>query len=146
MNFFLYINRKYILVTLFVFVIIFFLLTFLANKQDNFKIAKPKLSNVDISKPKFSINNKSKKILITAEEGNFINTNEILLSNNVRFKSNNFSIETENVVFNRDNQTATSSHKSYFRTKKVTIISDGFDIFEKGDKIFFYGKSSVIIK
>ena len=146
MNFFLYINRKYILVTLFVFVIIFFLLTFLANKQDNFKIAKPKLSNVDISKPKFSINNKSKKILITAEEGNFINTNEILLSNNVRFKSNNFSIETENVVFNRDNQTAKSSHKSYFRTKKVTIISDGFDIFEKGDKIFFYGKSSVIIK
>ena len=60
-----------------------------------------KLSNADISEPKFAINNESKKIYITAKEGNFLNQDEILLKDNVRFKSNEFSIETEKVIFNR---------------------------------------------
>ena len=50
------------------------------------------LSNADISEPKFAINNESKKIYITASQGNFINKDEVLLNENVRFKSNDFSI------------------------------------------------------
>ena len=67
------------------------------------EIKDMKLSNVDISEPKFSINNSSKKIYITAKEGNFINKDEIILKKNVKFRSNEFSIETENVIFNRKN-------------------------------------------
>ena len=105
-----------------------------------------KLSNADISEPKFAINNESKKIYITAKEGNFLNQDEILLKDNVRFKSNEFSIETEKVIFNRNNQTAQSNTKSLFKSENTTISSDGFDIYDKGDKIVFYGKSFIILK
>ncbi len=103
-------------------------------------------SNADISEPKFSINNESKKIYITAMEGNFINEDEILLRENVRFSSNDFSIETENVIFNRNDQTAKSKTKSMFRSNNATISSDGFDIHDKGNKIIFYGNSYIILK
>ena len=103
-------------------------------------------SNADISKPKFAMNNDSKKIFITANEGNFLNNDKILLKDNVRFKSNNFSIETERVIFDRNNQTAQSKTKSFFKTKNTTISSDGFNIYDNGNKIIFYGNSFVILK
>ena len=104
------------------------------------------LSNVDISEPKFAINNETKKIYITAKEGNFINKDEILLKDSVRFKSNEFSIETEKVIFNRSNQTAQSKSKSFFKSKNTTISSNGFNIYDKGNKIVFYGKSFIVLK
>ncbi len=104
------------------------------------------LSNADISEPKFAINNESKKIYITASEGNFLNKNEVLLKNNVKFKSNNFSIETEKVIFNRNEQTAKSKSKSMFKSKNATIASDGFNIYDKGNKIVFYGNSFIVLK
>ena len=103
-------------------------------------------SNADISEPKFAINNESKKIYITASQGNFINKDEVLLNENVRFKSNDFSIETEKVIFNRDKQTAKSKTKSMFKSKNATITSDGFNIHDKGNKIIFYGNSYIILK
>ena len=104
------------------------------------------LSNADISQPKFAINNDSKKIYITASQGNFINKDEVLLNKNVRFKSNNFSIETEKVIFNRNKQTAKSKTKSMFKSKNATITSDGFNIYDKGNKLIFYGNSYIILK
>ncbi len=133
------------------FIIILFFAIFIFFKQNNINSKrideKPsKLSNTDISEPKFSINNDTQKIYITAKEGNFINKNEILLKKDVRFKSNDFSIETENVIFDRNNQTAKSKTKSLFKSKNTSITSDGFDINEKGNKIVFYGNSFVILK
>ncbi len=124
---------------------------FIFNKQFNKNNAKSKkpiinLSNADISEPRFAINNDSEKIYITAKEGNFLNKDEILLKENVRFKSNQFSIKTENVIFNRNKQTAKSDTKSLFKSKNTTITSDGFDIQDKGNKIIFYGNSYVILK
>ena len=104
------------------------------------------LSNVDIYEPKFAINNQSEKIYITAKEGNFLSKDKILLKENVRFKSNEFSIETENVIFDRSKQTAHSKTKSIFKSKNTKISSDGFDINDKGDKIIFYGKSIIVLK
>ena len=89
---------------------------------------------------------KSKKIYITAKEGNFLNKDEILLNKNVRFKSNDFSIETEKVIFNRNKQTAKSKTKSMFKSKNTTISSDGFNIYDNGNKIIFYGNSYIILK
>tara|TARA_B100001057_G_scaffold419223_1_gene438879 strand:+ start:662 stop:1075 length:414 start_codon:yes stop_codon:yes gene_type:complete len=133
------------------FIIILFFAIFIFFKQNNINSKrtdeKPsKLSNTDIYEPKFSINNDTQKIYITAKEGNFINKNEILLKKDVRFKSNDFSIETENVIFDRNNQTAKSKTKSLFKSKNTSITSDGFDINEKGNKIVFYGNSFVILK
>ncbi len=132
-------------------VILILFIIFIFAKQftmTNLKITKniTNLSNVDISKPKFSISNDSKKIYITANEGNFLNKDEILLEQNVKFKSNDFSIETEKVIFDREKQTAKSETRSIFKSKNTTISSDGFNINEKGNKIIFHGKSYIILK
>ena len=136
MNFFLHINRKFII--LFGAIIIFLFLIIIFYKQINLNniILENTInstSNADISEPKFAINNDSKKIYITASQGNFINKDEVLLNKNVRFKSNDFSIETEKVIFNRDKQTAKSKTKSMFKSKDATITSDGFIYIEVPD-------------
>ena len=104
------------------------------------------LSNSDISEPKFAINNDSKKIFVTAKQGNFLNEDKILLKENVRFRSNDFSIETESVIFDRNNQTAQSKSKSLFKSKNTTISSDGFNIYDKGNRIIFHGNSFIVLK
>ena len=104
------------------------------------------MSNVDIEKPRFAINNDEKKINITANEGNFLNKDEILLRENVKFKSNDFIIETENVIFDRKKETAKSKTKPMFKSKNTTILSDGFNIYDQGNKITFYGKSFIVLK
>ena len=149
MNFFLYINKKLIILFGAILFILFLIIIFLKQININrivIEDTKSSLSNADISEPKFAINNESKKIYITANEGNFLDKNKILLNKNVRFKSNDFSIETEKVIFNRSEQTAQSKTKTYFKAENTTILSDGFDIFEKGNKIVFYGNSFVILK
>ena len=104
------------------------------------------LPDVDISEPKFAINNNERKIQITAKEGNFLNKDEILLNRNVKFKSNDFSIETDRVIFDRNKQTAESKTKSLFKSKNTTISSDGFNIYDKGNKIIFYGNAFITLK
>ena len=149
MNFFLHINRK--LIILLGAIIIFLFIIIIYYKQINLNSiiiedSISSLSNADISEPKFAINNESKNIYITASQGNFISKDEVLLKENVRFKSNDFSIESEKVIFNRDKQTAKSETKSMFRSKNATITSDGFNIYDKGNKIIFYGNSYIILK
>ena len=150
MNFFLHINRKFIIlfgaIIIFLFLIIIFFKQINLNNRIILEDTVKSSSNADISEPKFAINNESKKIYITASQGNFINKDEVLLNENVRFKSNDFSIETEKVIFNRDKQTAKSKTKSMFKSKNATITSDGFNIHDKGNKIIFYGNSYIILK
>ena len=130
-------------------VIFFILIVFYEQTNLNsfrFEKITNNLSDADISEPKFAINNETKKIYITASEGNFLNKDEVLLRNNVRFKSNNFSIETDKVVFNRNQQTAQSKTRSLFKSENITISSDGFNIHDKGNKIIFHGNSNIILK
>ena len=149
MNFFLHINRNFIIL-LGALAIIFFILIVLYEQTNlnsfRFEDKTNNLSDADISEPKFAINNETKKIYITASEGNFLNKDEVLLKNNVRFKSNNFSIETDKVVFNRNQQTAQSRTRSLFKSENITISSDGFNIHDKGNKIIFHGNSYIILK
>ena len=149
MNFFLHINRNFIILLGALAVIFFILIVFYEQTNLNsFRIEEKtnNLSDADISEPKFAINNETKKIYITASEGNFLNKDEVLLRNNVRFKSNNFSIETDKVVFNRNQQTAQSKTRSLFKSENITISSDGFNIHDKGNKIIFHGNSYIILK
>ena len=100
----------------------------------------------DITKPKFSISSKKQKISITANEGNFLTENEILLEKNVIFKSNKFKIYSDNVIFNKKNLVASSKDKSKFIAKNASIDSIGFDITENGTIINFKGKTKLILK
>ena len=149
MNFFLHINRNFIILLGVLAVIFFILIVFYEQTNLNsfrFEEKTNNLSDADISEPKFAINNETKKIFITASEGNFLNKDEVLLKNNVRFKSNNFSIETDKVVFNRNQQTAQSKTRSLFKSENITISSDGFNIHDMGNKIIFHGNSYIILK
>ncbi len=109
-------------------------------------IDQVKVASADITNPRFAINNPTKKIFITAKEGNFLDDGRILLKNNVRFTSNDFSILSDNVVFDRKEQTAKSNHDSTFKSDKTIISSEGFDIYDSGNKINFYGKAVVVLK
>ena len=148
MNFFLQLERKIILLFfLFVILTIVVSLFFYNNTlQDNIK----KSSNIkdtvhDIINPKFTINNKNSKIEIKADKGNFINKNEILLINNVKFKSKKFMINSSKVLFDKKNQTAYSTNDSVFESKGTNINAKGFRILDKGNKIFFNGKTKLIL-
>ena len=149
MNYLLLLNKKY-----FLFFIIFYLLIFLSiffrknylivlNSNDELVITN---SKYDIENPNFIMNNNKNKIVITADEGNFISQNEILLRNNVIFESDKFKILSKNVLFNKKEQTAISETNSKFRSNKTEIISEGFSIMNEGEKIVFNGKTTVTLE
>ena len=64
----------------------------------------------------------------------------------LEFKSSKFSIESDNVTFDRKEQTAHSKNKSTFKSKNTIISSEGFNIYDNGNIINFYGNSVVILK
>ena len=149
MNFFLYINRNFIFLVGATILLLFILLIFFKQINQNNTIigsSEKNTTDADISKPRFAISNDSKKIYVSANKGNFINRDEILLRDDVRFKSNEFSIITEEVIFNRDKETAQSDTKSLFKSENAEILSDGFNIYDKGNKIIFYGNSYIVLK
>ncbi len=149
MNYLLSLNKKLFLFfsILIFFIIIFFLslVYFNSQKMNNNQIVINN-QNADITKPKFSINSRKQKISVTANQGNFITTDEIMLQENVVFKSHKFKIYTENVIFNKKNLVATTKTKSKFISKNASIDSLGFEIIENGNIINFTGKTKLILK
>ena len=149
MNFLLSLNKKIFLIfsiIFIIFILIVFLLNFIEtndNSENKISINK-KIS--DILEPKFSINSKEQKISVTANEGNFLTEDEIVLEKNVIFKSNKFKIYTDNVVFNKKTLVASSQDESKFISNNTSIDSAGFDIIENGNIINFKGKTKLILK
>ena len=149
MNFLLSLNKKIFLIVSFIFIFfilfIFSLNFFESNDNSENKIYINKKTS-DISEPKFSINSKKQKISVTANEGNFLTEDEIILEKNVIFKSNKFKIYTDNVVFNKKTLVASSQDESKFISNNTSIDSAGFDIIENGNIINFKGKTKLILK
>ena len=149
MNFLLLLNKKIFLIFSFVFIFfilfIFSLNFFESTDSSNNKIYINKKTS-DISEPKFSINSEKQKISVTANEGNFLTEDEIVLEKNVIFKSSKFKIYTDNVVFNKKTFVASSQNNSKFISNNTSIDSDGFDIIENGNIINFKGKTKLILK
>ena len=102
-------------------------------------------NSFDILNPKFTINNENGIITIQAENGNFLNQNNIVLENDVVFKSDKFKIYSSKVLFDKKNQTAYSKNDSTFVSEGTTIKSKGFEIIDKGNTIQFYGKTKIIL-
>jgi len=83
---------------------------------------------------------------VTANEGNFLTEDKIVLEKNVIFKSNKFKIFTDNVIFNKKTLVASSQDKSKFISNNTSIDSTGFDIIENGTIINFKGKTKLVLK
>ena len=98
-------------------------------------------SSFDISNPSFTINNGGEKISVKAKKGKFLDSNLILLEDNVVFKSTKFKLFTDKVTFHQKNQTAESKHSSKFESDNTEVISEGFRITNSGDIILFDGKT-----
>ena len=144
MNLLLQINKKIIfslicLLTIFFISILFIKIDKTNNTKFTFNIDQK--ASYDILKPEFIINNSKEIINISANEGNFVNENEVLLQNNVVFESDKFKIFSNNVLFDKNNQTANSNNDSTFVSKKTIIKSKGFNIIDQGNIIEFQGKT-----
>jgi len=149
LNFLLSVNKKLFLIISITILIIFFFIILFAYFQSN-QISQQDIiitkKTADISKPKFSINSDKQKISVTANEGNFLTNDEIMLEKNVIFTSNKFKIYSDNVIFNKKSLVASSKNKSKFISNKTFIDSNGFDIFENGNIINFKGKTKLTLK
>ena len=148
MNYLLSLNKKIVIfvsLALSFFFLLFFLGKFYLTINNDSELVI-EILDADIIEPKFAINNIDEKIFVTANEGNFIDKDNILLKKDVKFKSKNFSIESDNVIFNRKEQTAKSNNNSKFKSQKTTIFSEGFDIYDKGNKINFNGNVKLVLK
>ena len=86
---------------------------------------------------------KKRKFMLVQKET--LNSNKILLSKMLDLDLTILVLK-QKVVFNRTEQTANSKSKSLFKAKNTIISSDGFNIFDKVDKIVFYGKSFIVLK
>ena len=147
MNKLLQVNRKLLLSIIFL-IILAFIVFLLSKDTDNFvdeSIKESKGPNFDILNPSFTINNKQ-KISVKAERGNFISDKKILLENNVIFKSSKFNLQTNKAIYNKSNQTAQSEEYSKFESDKTIIVSEGFEITNNGNVIFFNGKTKLNLK
>ena len=108
----------------------------------NEEVKESKGPNFDILNPSFTINNKQ-KISVKAERGNFISDRKVLLENNVIFKSSKFKLQTNKAIYDKTNQTANSKEPTKFQSEGTIIFSEGFEIIENGNIIFFNGKTKL---
>ena len=148
MNYLLQLNKSLVLIFL-IFLTIISLIFFFV-KDEIFSKSEIKFDTIsdnsfDILNPKFTINNTNEIITIQAEKGNFLNKNNIVLENDVVFKSNKFKIYSSKVFFNKKNQTAYSKKNSTFISEGTTIESKGFEITDKGNTIQFNGKTKIML-
>ena len=148
MNYLLQLNKSLVLIFL-IFLTIISLIFFFV-KDEIFSKSKIKFDTIsdnssDILNPKFTINNANEIITIQAEKGNFLNKNNILLENDVVFKSDKFKIYSSKVFFDKKNQTAYSKKNSTFISEGTTIESKGFEITDKGNTIQFNGKTKIML-
>ena len=148
MNYLLQLNKSLVLIFL-IFLTIISLIFFFV-KDEIFSKSEIKFDTIsdnsfDILNPKFTINNANEIITIQAKKGNFLNKNNIVLENNVVFKSDKFKIYSSKVLFNKKNQTAYSKKNSTFISEGTTIESKGFEITDKGNTIQFNGKTKIML-
>ena len=148
MNYLLQLNKSFVLIFL-IFLTIISLIFFIIKDEILLKseIEFETIGNnsFDILNPKFTINNENGIITIQAENGNFLNQNNIVLENDVVFKSDKFTIYSSKVLFDKKKQTAYSKNDSTFVSEGTTIESKGFEIIDKGNTIQFYGKTKIIL-
>ena len=148
MNYLLHLNKSLVLISLIFFTIISVIFFFLKDEillKSEIEFDTISNNSFDILNPKFTINNENEIITIQAKKGNFLNKNNIVLENEVVFKSDRFKIYSSKVLFDKKNQSAFSKKDSIFVSEGTTIESKGFELMDKGNTIQFNGKTKIIL-
>jgi len=148
LNYLLQLNKSLVLIFLIFLTIISLIFFFVKDEiysKSEIKFDTISDNSFDILNPKFTINNANEIITIQAEKGNFLNKNNIVLENDVVFKSDKFKIYSSKVFFDKKNQTAYSKKNSTFISEGTTIESKGFEITDKGNTIQFNGKTKIML-
>jgi len=148
LNHLLQLNKSLVLIFLVFLTIISLIFFFLKNEillKSEIEFDTISNNSFDILNPKFTINNENEIITIQAKNGNFLNQSNVVLENDVVFKSDKFKIYSSKVLFDKKNQTAYSKNDSTFVSEGTTIKSKGFEIIDKGNTIQFYGKTKIIL-
>jgi len=131
--------------SLMIFIIIFYLYSQI-EKNDEIITTNHK-ADIDIINPRFTKEKKNKDNLeVVAKKASYLSKDKMFLEGEVNYKSNEFTLESDMVSFNRLNFDASSKQKTYFKSKKISIEAEGFKVINKGDIISFTGKSLIIIK
>ena len=149
LNSLLLLNKNFFLIFIIIFFFIILSLSTFIYFSNNLIVANDSFINnisADITNPKFSINGKNQIISVTANEGNFLTKDKIMLEKNVIFQFKKFKIYSDDVIFNKKNYVASSEKKSKFVSKNASIHSIGFDIIENGNILNFKGKTKLILK
>ena len=149
MNHLLQLNKSLVLIFLVFLTIISLIFFFLKNEillKSEIEFDTISNNSFDILNPKFTINNENEIITIQAKNGNFLNQNNVVLENDVVFKSDKFKIYSSKVLFDKKNHTAYSKKDSTFVSEGTTIESKGFEIIDKGNTIQFNGKTKIILQ
>lgn len=115
----------------------------LIKKEDDIELLS--LDSSDLIKPKFSINRKKDNITVSANEGNFVTKDKILLNSDVQFKTEDFKITSNKATFNKKHQTASSDTLTEFQSEGTIISSQGFNITNSGNTISFKGKTKITL-
>ena len=148
MNYLLQLNKSLVLIFLIFLTIIIAIFFFFKNEillKSEIEFDAISNNSFDILNPKFTINNENEIITIQAKNGNFLNQNNVVLENEVIFKSDKFKIYSSKVLFDKKNQAAYSKNDSTFVSEGTTIESKGFEIIDKGNTIQFNGKTKIIL-
>jgi len=148
LNYLLQLNKSLVLIFLIFLTIIIAIFFFFKNEillKSEIEFDAISNNSFDILNPKFTINNENEIITIQAKNGNFLNQNNVVLENEVIFKSDKFKIYSSKVLFDKKNQTAYSKNDSTFVSEGTTIESKGFEIIDKGNTIQFNGKTKIIL-
>jgi len=148
LNYLLQLNKSLVLVFLIFLTILTLIFFFIKDKillKSEIEFDTISNNSFDILNPKFTINNENEIITIQAKKGNFLNKNNIVLENEVVFKSDRFKIYSSKVLFDKKNQSAFSKKDSIFVSEGTTIESKGFELMDKGNTIQFNGKTKIIL-
>ena len=148
MNYLLQLNKSLVLIFLIFLTIISLIFFFVKDSillKAEIEFETISDNSFDILNPKFTINNENEIITIQAKKGNFLNKNNMLLENDVVFKSDKFKIFSSKVLYDKKNQTAYSKKNSTFVAEGTTIESKGFEIIDKGNTIQFNGKTKITL-
>ena len=147
MNILFKINQLLLISIFFIIILILFIIIYFQfNKKNSEKIINYKVE-VDIINPRF-IKEKSNNnnLEIIAKKASFLSKNEMFLEGDVKFSSKKFILESDKVNFDQINFNASSNQKTLFKSNNILIASEGFEVKDKGNKIFFKGKSYIEIQ
>ena len=147
MNILFKINPKLLISILFViFIILFYFLYIqfsIKDTQQQIDYGK----SADIVNPKFvKQKNNKEQIEVIAKKASFLSETKMFLEGNVKYQSDEFTLESDNVSFDQISFDAISNDNTIFKSEKINITSEGFQILQKGTKITFSGKSRIEIQ